>query len=197
MITLGVIISIDNNNNFCKVRLPTLEGAGNKKTVELSATQMLPPGIGAGYEEGDVVFVSFVDNTLGRPVILGQLYKGPGKGTKIDNIGSDQDISLGCAKNVACEELLVKNKASIPLETILTGNSAEQNMSIDSLVNRIKVLEDQLTTFKLLTAAYASCSVIPANPLTSAVAASLIGAVGEDAINDAIANIAKLNQNNK
>ena len=64
MITLGVIEALDNKNNFCTVRLPTFEGAGNKVPVSVSATQMLPPGIGAGYEVGDVVFVSFVDNIL-------------------------------------------------------------------------------------------------------------------------------------
>lgn len=112
MITLGVIKAIDSLNNFCTVRLPTLEGAGNKVPIEISATQMLPPGVGAGFEEGDVVFVSFVDNTLSRPVILGQLYKGPGKGTRVDGIGSATDKSLGRANSMACTELDVQAKAT-------------------------------------------------------------------------------------
>lgn len=145
MITLGVIQSIDNLNNFCKVRLPTLEGAGNKNMVELSATMMLPPGIGAGYEEGDVVFVSFVDNTLGRPMILGQLYKGPNKGTKVDGIGSANDTSLGCAESMTCKELIVKNEAIIPQNTKIDGQSVTPDYnSVAKLINKIKALETEL-----------------------------------------------------
>ena len=142
MITLGVIVSIDNLDNFCQVRLPTLEGAGNMSQVVLSATQLLPPGIGAGYEVGDVVFVSFVDNTLGRPVVLGQLYKGPGKGTKIDDIGSDFDKSLGEAASMACKTLTVSNEATLPEGTKIVGADKNYN-TFHKLIDKIKTLENR------------------------------------------------------
>ena len=183
MITLGVIQSIDNLNNFCKVRLPTLEGAGNKNMVELSATMMLPPGIGAGYEEGDVVFVSFVDNTLGRPMILGQLYKGPNKGTKVDGIGSASDTSLGCAESMTCKELIVKNEAIIPQNTQIDGQSvtADYN-SVAKLINKIKALETELDVMRglLLTA----CTAGMLNP--GAGFAAMAAALGISAVGDAL-----------
>lgn len=158
MITLGEIKSINSNTNLCVVKLPTLEGVGNKNKTELHATMMLPPGIDAGYEEGDVVFVSFVDNTLGRPMVLGQLYRGPGKGTKIDKIGNLNDNSLGCAKTVTCNDLTVRNTAKcnnlevsgatkIPQSTQFTG--AEDNYDTPSeLISRIKSLEQKVNSLE-------------------------------------------------
>ena len=142
MITLGTIISIDNTSNFCKVRLPTLEGAGNVTTTIMSATQMLPPGISAGYEVGDVVFVSFVDNSLGRPVVLGQLYKGPGKGTKVGDLGSDFDTSLGEAASMACKELNVSAHATLPLATTIVGS--RENYTLNDLISDIKDLKERM-----------------------------------------------------
>lgn len=163
MITLGVITAIDNKNNFCKVRLPTLEGPGNKNQVILSATQLLPPGIGAGYEVDDVVFVSFVDNTLGRPVVLGQLYKGPGQGTKVDGIGSKNDTSLGIAASMDCLELKVHGKASIPLSTLLTSpNSTTNNITIATLLNTIKDLEQRVESLEQLVNTLKSISGVAA-----------------------------------
>ena len=175
MITLGVIEALDNKNNFCTVRLPTFEGAGNKVPVSVSATQMLPPGIGAGYEVGDVVFVSFVDNTLGRPVVLGQLYKGPGKGTKVDKIGSSSDVSLGIAKTMTCEELVAKSKATIPQTTTFEGAGVNYNSPVD-LIQRIKDLEDEIGQLKIVLAAFATTAAT-ANPSLAGACATLIAAL--------------------
>lgn len=179
MITLGVIEALDNKNNFCTVRLPTFEGAGNKVPVSVSATQMLPPGIGAGYEVGDVVFVSFVDNTLGRPVVLGQLYKGPGKGTKVDKIGSSSDVSLGIAKTMTCEELVAKFKATIPQTTTFEGAGANYNSPAD-LIQRIQDLEAEINQLKgvLFTFAGAAATATSlTNPVLSSSCAALAAAV--------------------
>ena len=143
MVTLGEIISINADTNLCLVKLPTLEGAGNKNKIELHATMMLPPGIDAGYEVGDVVFVSFVDNTLGRPMVLGQLYRGPNKGTKVDKIGRVTDTSLGCAKTVTCNNLVAKDSAKIPQSTTFTGADADYDTPAE-LISKIKALEESL-----------------------------------------------------
>lgn len=187
MITLGVIQSLDNLNNFCKVRLPTLEGAGNKNVVELSATMMLPPGIGAGYEVGDVVFVSFVDNTLGRPMILGQLYKGPNKGTRVDNIGNDGDNSLGSAMSMTCSELLAKDKATIPQTTNFIGapdgyDTPNQLINkIMTLENKVEALENKVETLQaalISLAGVCSGGFSLINPLTAAACLGIGGILG-------------------
>lgn len=158
MVTLGEIISINADTNLCLVKLPTLEGAGNKNKIELHATMMLPPGIDAGYEVGDVVFVSFVDNTLGRPMVLGQLYRGPGKGTKIDKIGKLTDTSLGCAKTVTCNDLNSKDNAKchnleatgavkIPQSTTFTDADSSYNTPSE-LITKIKNLETKVATLE-------------------------------------------------
>ena len=165
MITLGEIKSINSDTNMCLVKLPTLEGVGNKNKIELHATMMLPPGIDAGYEVGDVVFVSFVDNTLGRPTVLGQLYRGPGKGTKIDQIGSATDSSLGCAKTMTCDNFTSKNSAEcnnlvttgytkLPQGTVFTG--AEDSYTAADLMARLQSLEADLRQTKLTLAALAT-----------------------------------------
>lgn len=154
MITLGEILSIDDTSNLCVVKLPTLEGAGNKNIVQLSATMMLPPGINAGYEVGDVVFVSFVDNTLGRPTVLGQLYRGPGRGTKIDGIGRTSDKSLGRAKTISCGDLDVNSAANIPNTTVFTDALIDYNTPaklIGKTVNLetdVKTLQKQVATLQ-------------------------------------------------
>lgn len=147
MVTLGEIISINADTNLCLVKLPTLEGAGNKNKIELHATMMLPPGIDAGYEVGDVVFVSFVDNTLGRPMVLGQLYRGPNKGTKIDKIGRITDTSLGCAKTVTCNNLVAKDSAKIPRGTIFAGADEDYDTPSD-LISKIKTLESKVESLE-------------------------------------------------
>lgn len=158
MITLGEIKSINNDTNLCVVKLPTLEGSGNKNKIELHATMMLPPGIDAGYEVGDVVFVSFVDNTLGRPMVLGQLYRGPGKGTKIDKLGNLNDNSLGCAKTMTCENFTSKDTAicnnlevtgytKIPQGTWFTGAESAYNTP-SKLISKVTTLENKVTTLE-------------------------------------------------
>ena len=158
MITLGEIKSINVDTNLCLVKLPTLEGAGNKNKIELHATMMLPPGIDAGYEVGDVVFVSFVDNTLGRPMVLGQLYRGPGKGTKIDKLGNLNDNSLGCAKTMTCENFTSKDTAicnnlevtgytKIPQSTWFTGAESAYNTP-SKLISKVTTLENKVTTLE-------------------------------------------------
>lgn len=76
MITKGIIQSI-NGNKFI-VRLPVLEKPGliNVTTSlnnTLEATLNTPPGLYDAYNINDVVFVSFEDNQINKPIILGKL----------------------------------------------------------------------------------------------------------------------------
>jgi hypothetical protein len=72
MITLAQITAISLNTNLCTVKVPLLSGIGTN--VVLEATMLLPPGIHSGYKVDDIVFLSFTENDLGRPIVLGQLF---------------------------------------------------------------------------------------------------------------------------
>jgi hypothetical protein len=154
MITLAEIVSINTDTNLCQVRVPILEPAGNKKNVLMWATMMLPPGIQGGYEKNDVVFVSFVDNSLNRPLVLGQLYRGT-FGTAIDNIGSSKD-KLDKATAFNCSDLVAVGKVKLPNSTEfyvsngteLSGDSTSFSAlctEISSLKETIKKLDSEIS----------------------------------------------------
>jgi FtsZ-binding cell division protein ZapB len=115
MITLGEIQAMRTDTNLCQVRVPILEPAGHTSKFLMWATMLLPPGIHAGYEVGDVVFLTFADNSLNRPVVLGQLYRGAALGTQIDNLGTKSD-KLDRATSFSCGDLDV-NGANVYLPT--------------------------------------------------------------------------------
>lgn len=120
MITLSEILDIKIGSNLCKVRIPIFEPAGNKVKVELWATMILPPGIHGGYEKGDVVFVSFTDNSLSRPVVLGQLYRGTSSsGNRIDGLGNASD-KIDKASDFTCVNLVAEGNVTLPSSTKLT-----------------------------------------------------------------------------
>ena len=125
MITLAQIIGLDYDSNLCKVRVPLLEQAGSSAVI-LEATMLLPPGIHSGYKVNDIVFLSFTDNDLGRPIVLGQLYLG-----NTENImAADQ------AGSISCEFLEVEN------ELKLGGRKLTEVLS--TLSTRIATLESTI-----------------------------------------------------
>jgi hypothetical protein len=138
MITLAQILSINPESNLCLVEIPIFGKTGGKPT-RLNATMMLPPGIRAGYEAGDIVFLSFTDNSLGRPIVLGQLYQGPYRTTSIDNMTDTSTNKAPCATEFNCETLHAKTKAILPKDTSF-GNQ----VSLQDLLDRIESLETRL-----------------------------------------------------
>ena len=78
MITKGIITEIV-DKYYAKVRLPLYEGisASNNyvRNENLStATICVLPNCEPNFQVGDIVFVGFEDNDMGKPIILGMLY---------------------------------------------------------------------------------------------------------------------------
>lgn len=149
MITLSEILALNPNSNLCKVRIPIFEPAGNSVKVELWATMLLPPGIHGGYEVGDVVFVSFADNSLSRPVVLGQLYRGPSSSNnRIDGLGSYSD-KIDKATDFTCVNLIAEGEVTIPTGTKLTYAAGPQPYAtIQSLIDTIQELETKVAALE-------------------------------------------------
>jgi hypothetical protein len=76
MIVKGILKTINYNDNTCVVRLPLFEAAGANEEVVLPAIISIQPGIFNGYKVDDVVLVSFENNNLNHPIVLGKLYLG-------------------------------------------------------------------------------------------------------------------------
>lgn len=80
MITKAVITEVSTLENKYIVNIPLFESPGvSSQTSKLSntlfsATLSHEPSLTYAYNVGDVVFVSFEDDELDRPIILGKLY---------------------------------------------------------------------------------------------------------------------------
>lgn len=121
MLTKAIITGISKNNpNKYIVRIPVLDGWGNKKTdtpdKELSeATLCCLPGISNPVNINDIVYVDFEDNNLARPVILGHLYLGVNGG-----ISDRPQTSIGLnLSNLSVEDKksLTPGTAKLPVGT--------------------------------------------------------------------------------
>lgn len=116
MITKAIIISINGAGNRCIVRMPLFETASSSSPVEAEALINITPGLFNNLAIGDVVFVSFEENALEKPIILGKLFKGA---TTENNIRGGMGI---------LDTLKVNSAATIPSSTLFefpAKNSAE------------------------------------------------------------------------
>lgn len=111
MLTLGVIVAIDNNSNKCDVRLPIFENS-NSEEVIISALVSNTPGLFNGYKVDDRVVVGFIDNAISRPVIIGKMYLG------YANEIADPRGALNCNSAV------IDENAEIPITTKISSESA-------------------------------------------------------------------------
>ena len=76
MLTKGIIRSINRSGNRCVVELPLFQTASDPNPVELEATINITPGLFNNLFINDIVFVSFEENALEKPVVIGKLFKG-------------------------------------------------------------------------------------------------------------------------
>ena len=77
MITKGIIMSINRNKNKCSVRMPLFESASSVGPVIIEALISHPPGVYNNLFKDDIVFVSFEENALEKPIVIGKMYRGP------------------------------------------------------------------------------------------------------------------------
>lgn len=84
MITKGIVYSQVEGTNLFKVRIPIFDGIEGSSTstdndLLASATLCTLPNVDNVVSPGDIVYVGFENNDIGKPVILGQLYQKPSK----------------------------------------------------------------------------------------------------------------------
>lgn len=119
------------NGNKYYVRIPLFEWSGEKQKFEEWATVCYMPGAFPTYKRGDIVFVSFENNDIGKPVILGKLYR---KNEKLE----DDSVTLYGSN------LIVKNKVELPADIKIENLSITSITSLNYILNNYKILEEKV-----------------------------------------------------
>lgn len=143
MITKGIVEQIVDNYTY-KVRLPLYDGITSAPTFTSTddlniATVNCPPNCRYNLRIGDIVFVGFEDNDMGKPIILGFLY-------------SDKSMSTSC--DLTLNSLIVKVNTKLSDDTSIGEVSSQDirnlvhtkgniQQQIDLLSKRIKELEEK------------------------------------------------------
>jgi hypothetical protein len=76
LITKAIIRSINKAGTRCLVEMPLFSTASNPSPVTAKALVSITPGFFNNLFEGDVVFVTFEENALEKPIIIGKLFTG-------------------------------------------------------------------------------------------------------------------------
>ncbi len=133
-------------DNKFKIYIPIFRRAGEPIDNPLSASTMYAtlcynPGAENGYRVGDVVYISFENNQMGEPIILGKLF-----------LNNSQE-SLNTTYLVG-DELNISNTAKLPINTTIGDRSGEDIDAlfrrVDNTENRISNLNDDLTTSNVI-----------------------------------------------
>ena len=139
MITKGIVEHIIDNSHI-KVRMPIIDGLKDIKqstpTELLSeATICTLPNSNNIIQEGDIVFIGFEDNDIGKPIILGHLFK---------ESSTYVDLTL--------RNLEVNSTCFLPAETsigdinptlikMLSGTTSNIQGQLDEIKDRLNKLE--------------------------------------------------------
>lgn len=131
MITKGVIIRKSENENKWMVRIPIFEEVGNSSVLDdpnspvYEASVSYSPGILDSYLPGDIVYLSFEDNSLSTIIILGKLYQGdnvdPISFAKLDKLYVNSDTELN---------------GNIKVNGLDLSMIGDHNQAIDNLINK-------------------------------------------------------------
>ena len=125
MILKGYIKKLpDQGDNIFKVRIPFLEDNTNSEMV-FDALLCNQPGIYYGYKVGDCVFVSFENDKLDTPIILGKLFI---------NVKDKDD---GSATYHLVNELTVTDTINLPENTKIGNYSAADFFKLYQKINNV------------------------------------------------------------
>jgi hypothetical protein len=131
MIVKGILKTINYNDNSCTVRIPLFEGAATAGEVVLDAIFLSQPGTYNGYNEGDIVFVDFENDSLDSPIILGKVF-----------LGAAVEKASAKKSGMSIASLEVSSNASLPIDTKLTSNSSSSIANVDKGINSYKSIVD-------------------------------------------------------
>ena len=110
MLVKGTIIQIDYLNE-CPKALAHIDvfDSPNKEPINLWCNISYPPGMSDSYKVNDLVYISFLENEIGKPVIIGRLYSSleSNKGTEVPN------------GYMNLQNLDVGGRATLPLDTTI------------------------------------------------------------------------------
>ena len=106
MITKAEIQSINTAGNRCIVRMPLFETASSLAPVEAEALVSITPGMFSNLRVKDIVFISFEENALEKPIIIGKLYKGSADESETPGgMGILDTLKVRTAATVPCSTL--------------------------------------------------------------------------------------------
>jgi hypothetical protein len=99
--------------------MPLFETAANPNPVLAEALVNIAPGMFNSIEVGDIVFISFEESAIEKPIILGKLFRGAEVESNIRGGGGVLD------------SLRVRSSATIPASTLYDFPAAAQNIYKD------------------------------------------------------------------
>lgn len=147
MITKGIVQEIVDLYTI-KVRMPTLDGMdySSENTPDKylsSAIICLPPQCKYSLEVGDIVIVGFEDDDLGKPIILGCLFRESNNISSLDmNVNSLSSLNTILGEYTYIGEVQPKEIKS------LIGVEGSIQSQIDHLEDLIYYLEDRVNSLE-------------------------------------------------
>ena len=133
MLTKAIIQSIDYTKNICRVRIPLFENASrNTVMIEADAQFSIVPGVYNSYKTGDIVFISFEENKMELPVILGKLF-----------VSASAEASSHRG-NLSGNSLDITDTAQLPYSTVFDYSNISRNSSLYKNLNTPKKLADSI-----------------------------------------------------
>lgn len=117
MITKAIVEECIKDSNLFRVRIPIFDGVSGGSTSTPNhllplATLCTLPNANNIVNVGDVVYVGFEDNDIGRPVILGHLYQQESKTTTCPDLQL-RSIVVEDKKNAAASSAVLPTKTEI------------------------------------------------------------------------------------
>lgn len=132
MLTRAYVEEIDYPSAKIRVRIPTLNGikesTNSTPSDQLEWASMLQiPGLDIEYKIGDVVVVSFEDNDLSLPIILGFL-----------KLSENSKKSLNSRLHITSVDLTVTDNVTLPTNvTFASPTTGTQALSFEDVWNNI------------------------------------------------------------